>query len=280
MARGGSQIGEQKSVLIKSVQEKSIRGSKPPQQQTGEEEISKSLAEASNRSATARERKKAAALKRESVRDLEYLWSAAVRKHHPDALLPVWNVKTCGMVKRFRDAWKAQGHGQLWPFLNFAIANWHRIGKLRFDWLTKPYPETPDVNFIIGFKKDFAAAKVDELFFERQVGASKADRKFEKFKRMGMTDEQAAARLENEGTGNKALQKANQRAAAAERDAQAAKAERKRAELQVDKMRAEQGRKILADERRAADEDLQRGAKTKNKKTVKRDKDGFAVFEG
>ena len=95
---------------------------------------------------------------------------------------------------------------------------------------------------------------------------------------MGMTDEQAQARLDSESKTNSALQKQTARAEAAERAARAAAADRERAEKELRASKAAEGRRAIAAEREDAERELHPAAKSRKK--VKRDKDGFAVFEG
>lgn len=241
--------------------------------------LEESIAAAKKVSAAAREKKMARAAKRENVADLEKMWVSKMHAVHPDCPMAAWTVKQCGQVKNFRDQYKKETGGPVWPFFDFCIANWHRIGKLRFAWMKGlMFPEYPSVDFLMGFKKHFILMMGDERFYERQIGMTQKERDIAKLIKQGYTMEQAEKVYLDDLEQSKIVQRQSKRADAAEKDVRGVQQTNRQLEAEIKRLKLQQGRELIAKQKEEnAKPKVNPGSIVKKK--VKRDKDGFVIPE-
>lgn len=193
--------------------------------------------------------------------------------------MPDWTKKQCDQMKNFKAAWRKDSDTLVWPFLNFCVENWSRIGILRFGWMKGiDYPEYPSIDFLMGFKKHFVIAFADEKFHERQISATERGREFAKLKKMGYTDEQAEKEIEFKQKNRGSLQKEINRANQAEARAAIVGRENQNLQRKLRQSLADKD-KIITEAEAGGKKEMNRGSE-KPKKKVKRDKDGYAIFEG
>lgn len=246
--------------------------------QSVSEKLYSELDRAKKKSLACHEKKNDKRRRRESAADLEALWRDMVKHEHSEVSVAAWTVKQRGKISKIRDIWRAEGNPSFWPFLQFAVANWHRIGTLRFGWMKDvSYPEYPDIDFLLGFRKHFIAAMADETFHERQIGRGEKEREISKFIRMGYTPEQAEQEYENklERRRKSSADKESARASELARHNEFLERETERLDRELRLEKARRGKSVM---------DLNRGSNSRvrkrtKKKEMKYDQDGYAIFE-
>lgn len=247
-------------------------------------ELEKSIQRASDNSKRIRERKIERAKKSETINSLKLLWKDLTLKTFPEMPYADWTGIQCKKIKDFKNAYLADNE-RVWPFLEFCIANWSRIAKLRFGWLTdvKP-PDYPDIDFLIGFKKFFIQAYADKEFFERQIGATPKEREIRKLKRMGYTDEQAEKiyleQLEKSAATKRVSEKAEKAQAELARSRIHSKSRQKDLEKELRRQKLENARLHEELQKKRKKEKLHPAANSiKPEKEIRYDADGYAIFE-
>jgi hypothetical protein len=229
--------------------------------------------------AKSRERKAAKLAKAsqyETAGGLERLWAAEVATRFPDADYTAWTVKDFGMVSKFRKNFSATQGSKTWPFFQFIIEHWQRIGVLYFSWMKNDlFPAYPDVGLVLKFKKQFLHAFTDEKFLVRQMNLSRHEREINKLKKLGYTQAQAEEACAKDLEHGKVAEKQTRRAEVAEIDVRALATENAQLKKENTRLRVRDGERLMKQDRER-DRKMNPGSKPKRKY----DKDGFAIFDG